>query len=383
MENNLKTKFSLSNMLFLLAYIPALAISSFYTTLYNQIVPSIYMNLIVVIALGILLFKFILIDRHSFLEYVAYVFLGTIVTASALNSHNKQFAILIIFCMMAKNIKNDAVIKSYLWVSIGTLVVAYLSTKLGKIPDLMYTRDLIVRHSYGIIYPTDFAAHIFYICCAYVYLRFKNYSFKDMLFLLVIALITYRQTDARLNFGMIILLAISTLLLKHSKLQFVMKKVWMIPIVSFLFTYFATKYFTLNSHFFSILNKLFSGRLGIVQETMNEYGVKWFGQKIIEHGWGGKGFYLNTRIFKYTYIDSSYMRLWIIYGILASVLFLCVITFLLKKVNSKRLILIVSLILLSGIIEQHFIDIAYNPFFILLVADYFKEKETLLTCKNI
>ncbi|MCT3025555.1 hypothetical protein [Pediococcus pentosaceus] len=382
MKNNLESNFDLGNLLFLIAYAPLLAMSSLFTSMYNQIIPNVYMNLILGISMGIFLLKTLVIDKNSPMEYFLFAGIGIVLLISTLRSGDKQLLILIAVCLMAKKINNNAIIRTYLIVSIAVLLFVYISTKIGKIPDLMYTRDLIIRHSYGIIYPTDFAAHVFYICCAYSFLRFEKYNIKDVLFLILTASILYRQTDARLNAGMIVALAMIIWIGKNGKINSIATKVWLVPALSFCFTYFSIKYYNSSSLFFNFLNKFFSGRLGIVQNIMNEYGLKVFGQKIIEHGWGGSGFYLNTNIFKYTYIDSTYMRLLIIYGILITFLFIVFISYLLKVNKNIKLILIIGLILLSGIIEQHFIDIAYNPFFIILVSDYFKKKG-LLQCKNI
>lgn len=382
MKNNLKSHIDFGSSLFLIAYIPLLVVSSLFTSMYNQIIPHAYMNLILGVSIGILLFKVLFIDKNSPLEYFIFIGIGFIFLISAVHSNNKQLLIFVIVCLMAKKINNNAVVRTYLIVSLAVLLFVYISTKIGKIPDLMYTRNLIVRHSYGIIYPTDFAAHVFYICCAYAYLRFEKYNIKDMLFLMVIALILYRQTDARLNAGMIIVLSIIIWLGKNKNINSIANKIWVVPLLSFGSTYFLTKYYDPNSLFLNFVNKFFSGRLGIVQNILDEYGLKIFGQKIIEHGWGGNGFYLNTNIYKYTYIDSTYMRLLIIYGVFATALFILFTSYFLKKDKNIKLLIIIALILVTGIIEQHFIDIAYNPFFIILVSDYFKRKGTL-QCENI
>lgn len=382
MKNNEKSNFDLSNLLFLIAYIPLLVASSLFTSMYNQIIPNSYMNLVVGASMGILLFKVLFVDKNTLFEYFMFAGIGITFFISSLGSGSRQLLIFMVVCLMAKKANNNAVIRTYLVVSISILLFVYFSTKIGKIPDLMYTRNLIVRHSYGIIYPTDFAAHVFYICCAYAFLRFEKFNIKDVLFLVFIALILYRQTDARMNAGMIIVLAVVIWLGKKERINYIATKIWLVPLLSFFFTYFSTKYYNSNSLFFSFLNKFFSGRLGIVQNIMDEYGLKMFGQKVIEHGWGGNGFYLNTNIFKYTYIDSAYMRLWIIYGVLVTFLFIFIFSYLLKIVKNTKLVLTIALILITGIIEQHFIDIAYNPFFIILVSEYFKKKGSL-QCKNI
>lgn len=94
-------------------------------------------------------------------------------------------------------------------------------------------------------------------------------------------------------------------------------------------------------------------------------------------GGGGNGINLITSINQYSYIDSVYLRLLIIFGIVPTVIFLCFTTLAMKYERDIVLLLILTLIFITGIIEQHFIDIAYNPFFMLMITDYFRERGKL------
>lgn len=94
---------------------------------------------------------------------------------------------------------------------------------------------------------------------------------------------------------------------------------------------------------------------------------------VIENGWGGSGFNLITAITPYSYIDAAYMKMLIVYGLIPTIMLIFFLTVTLKKISSKKIILIIGLILISGLIEEHLYDIAYNPFFIVLISEYFKK----------
>ena len=373
-QNKIKEKDNFGNLLFLIAYVPVLFISSLSTTLYVHVLPSYYINTIILFGMAVLCFKLLITDSYTFIQYMFYTIIAVVLMIATIKSGDKQVIILTAFLLMGKGTDDRSVIRAYFFVSIIVLLFSYFSTKLGWIMDLTYTRNMIVRHSYGIVYPTDFAAHIFYVCCAYAFLRYKKYDFKDVSLLTLIALLVYRQTNSRLDSGLIFILGIAIWIGKNNKFRRLINVSWLMAPLGFIFTYLSTKNFNSGSDFFAVLDKFFSGRLEIVQELMNEYGIKMWGQKIIEHGWGGMGFFINRNIYKYTYIDSTYMRLLLIYGIAACATFILMITFFTKKAKDTELLIIVALILFSGIVEQHFIDIAYNPFFILLVSNYYKEK---------
>ena len=65
----------------------------------------------------------------------------------------------------AKNVRFDNILKVYTAVVSVMLIVAAIASRTGVIADVIgYSpRNAAARHSYGIIYPTDFAAHIFYL----------------------------------------------------------------------------------------------------------------------------------------------------------------------------------------------------------------------------
>ncbi|MCV3556059.1 hypothetical protein [Pediococcus ethanolidurans] len=88
---------------------------------------------------------------------------------------------------------------------------------------------------------------------------------------------------------------------------------------------------------------------------------------------GGSGFNLITAITPYSYIDAAYMKMLIVYGLIPTIMLIFFLTATLKKISSKKIILIIGLILISGLIEEHLYDIAYNPFFIVLISEYFKK----------
>ena len=69
----------------------------------------------------------------------------------------------------AKNVRFDNILKVYTAVVSVMLIVAAIASQTGVIEDLIGLSPrnaAAARHSYGIIYPTDFAAHVFYLILA-------------------------------------------------------------------------------------------------------------------------------------------------------------------------------------------------------------------------
>lgn len=216
--------------------------------------------------MAVLCFKLLITDSYTFIQYMFYTIIAVVLMIATIKSGDKQVIILTAFLLMGKGTDDRSVIRAYLFVSIIVLLFSYFSTKLGWIMDLTYTRNMIVRHSYGIVYPTDFAAHIFYVCCAYAFLRYKKYDFKDVSLLTLIALLVYRQTNSRLDSGLIFILGIAIWIGKNNKFRRLINVSWLMAPLGFIFTYLSTKNFNSGSDFFAVLDKFFSGRLEIVQE---------------------------------------------------------------------------------------------------------------------
>ena len=100
------------------------------------------------------------------------------------------------------------IIRLYLIVGTISLIGIFLAAELRIIPNLVFVRDTtnVVRHSFGIIYSTDFAAHVLYLVLAHCYLRFDRLRGYHYFSYLIVAIFVWQTTDARLDALAIVLL---------------------------------------------------------------------------------------------------------------------------------------------------------------------------------
>ena len=109
------------------------------------------------------------------------------------------------------------ILKTYVGVA-GTIVLAvFLLSLLKVVPNLQYSRGAVIRNSFGFIYPTDFAAHCFYLYVAISYLLKDRYIGLRSLSGVLLALFIIKFCDARMN-------AISFWSLSCSFLFFILQK---------------------------------------------------------------------------------------------------------------------------------------------------------------
>lgn len=281
MKNSKYGNVFFGTLLFMSAYLPLLIVSFLNSTMYRDLLNPGITKGVILYAFLVLFLKFYLLDKHTPKEYMLYGIIELVVFVSYVQAESNTLFVFITILLFSIDVDEDVLVKGYLTTTLLLLLFTFFSTKMGWIEDLVYTRGTLLRHSFGAIYTTDFAAHVFYICCAYVFLRFKHYKLYDVLLLFFVASLVYRWTDARLNTIMIILLAVTSFIVKKEYVSWFIKRIWLlIPIPALVFSYVTTTFFNSNSHLLTLLNNLFSGRLSIVQGILNQYGIKVFGQKV-------------------------------------------------------------------------------------------------------
>lgn len=284
-------------------------------------------------------------------------------------SKNNILFMMILFMLASKNISIESINKCFMMILSISILIILVSSLIGIIPNLVFVRmGGINRNSFGILYPTDFAAYIFYLMCSYVYFRRNKYNRFDTLFLFLVATILLVFTDARFNCIGILLLIVIMQFKKYFFEKFVIKYSWLFPWLFGLGTVLVTVFFDENNLFMSSINNLLSNRLTIVHSMYLNYGLPLFGNYIDQHGFGANS--TNFAIYKYEYIDSAYMQLIMLFGITIFIFFLGYLCYLMHRTKDVDLLFLISLILLSGIVEPHMLEIHYNPFFIMLSSLY-------------
>lgn len=355
--------------IYLAGFLPMFIFFFLQSSMFNQIL-SLKKAIPLMLTVLILLFKIFILDKFTFREWLFGSALLLITSVVFIKTGDIQLFVLALCIFASKNIKASWLVWAYMIVGIVLLLLIIYSAQMGIIQNLTYMRGTILRHALGSVYPTDFASRIFYFCCGYIYLRGNTkYRVFDFFLLLFVASLVFRETDARLNTILILLLAIMTIL-KRSIKKIVQKWMWLIPLVCFSITYIGSIFYNPNNLIFSIFNTLFSNRFFIVNRVFQEYGVSFWGQKILETGLGGSGATLMRGTYGYVYIDSAYMRLLLIFGACATIIFLGLFSLIMKNTQDPTLIVILIVIFISGIIEEHFINISFNIFFIIATAKW-------------
>ena len=115
----------------------------------------------------------------------------------------------------------------------------------------------------------------------------------------------------------------------------------------------------------------------------DEYGIRVFGQKIEEHGSGGTQ--KDFGKYKYEFIDCSYLKLLMKYGIVSSIVVAVVslgYTHMLYDREKYKTMVIFLVIIVNSMIAHHYIEITYNFMIPILLCNYKHSREYELEDEN-
>ena len=266
----------------------------------------------------------------------------------------------------------DKIAKVCLFTSSFLLGFIIISSYVGIIRNYVENYDGRYREYLGFLYSLYPAAHMSNITSLTIYLKRKSIDWKAVSILLLANIWIFAKTNSRLSFGLSILTICLVLvfqyvpeLLKNNKmLQIGMK---------FSFVIFAcvslvcTLLYTENNIILQRFNTFLGNRLYFGKRSLFQFGVSFFGKSNIE--WVGNGLDKNGIVpfGESLYVDNLYIQVIQKFGIIFVVLVLILLTIaMIKIVEQKKYILafIFTMIAIHCIIDDLFLAIFYNPFWI-------------------
>lgn len=350
------------------------------TTPETLLIPT---NIMIVLFLKIILFdKY---NRRDFFTVIIPEIIFGILLYMALNiSYYSSYIIYYVFIIAARNVDFRKV--ALLTMSVGgtILVAVTVMSQFGIITDLVY--NLNTRHSFGFIYPTDYAAHVFFLTLTYFWYRKGKLKWFENLIILAIAGFLLYFCRAKLDSGCIILMVIFGAIYNckygikmYYNIRYIL--IYIMP-VAFLFMLILSLLYNENSSFMQFLDKnLFINRLHQSNMMLFRHGVTFWGQYVADVGYGGSLIPPED----YTFIDISYIRILIKYGIFVLVSVISAhIYFVRKRVLKGDFVtaIVFLLITINCMMAHHLIDFSYNIFFFIFFAKIDGYDTEILTLKD-
>ncbi len=366
--------------LFFTAFIARLVVTTWISTMFPQFPFLQKIALATVLACSVA--KILLYDSFSLGEIVAIGVVGICTVINFLKTGSSIMLVLLLLVVAAKDIDFKKILRVYIIVVGSIVAFSFVCSLMGVIINLKYYApdEKLFRNSFGIVYCTDFASHVFFLILAYFYVRSEKLKWYDYFLATILTVLTFKYTNGRLDFITslltIVLFAIGNTVRKQrgTKAEYIIKTsnfVWKnIALISMtvcsVFMYLFTIYYSDSTKWMVDFNEFISGRLNIGQNTLTENGFGFFGKRLTMHGAGG-----NTAIKwdVYNFIDCSYLYILVLSGITLLLAFIAVYAYSAYK-NGEDVYLMYAIILISinCMIAHHLQDISYNPFTLMIMA---------------
>ena len=257
---------------------------------------------------------------------------------------------------------------------VGTLfLVTFVCGAAGVIEDYTYTRNEVIRHSYGIVAPTNFGAMVFFLTLFWWYLRKERTTYLEAMAAAFLAGFLHWKCSARCSAA---LLAVLAVLMAGMRYWYQKKeKTFFLGLANILalspiLAAAGMILLTINykkTEFWIKLDTLLTSRLSLGRKALDVFPLKPYGQyiRMFSNAEGmGERYYF--------YIDSFYMQLALMYGLLilgAVLLALLVIGCKAKRQKDWILLWIIGLAAMHGLIEPHVVELPYCPLALALLAD--------------
>ena len=379
----------LSDALFVLAYGLAIFRGAIGNTTFTQYF-SIYGPFFIVtisFVTVLLLFKIIFLDRFSIRNLMLLLVIMAVLGFSFLRSGYSELLILLIILLGSKNIRIDNVVKTHFIVYGTVTLVAVICSLIGIIENY---KTFSGAYALGNTYSTDFAAGILELTLDYAYLKTRKWKMRYSVIYVIIALLLYRITHARMNSTLIIILGLVEIFVNKFKSDKTRNGSRLNIIVSLLFPTFAAislfvqgMYNKLTNPIFRTIDIFMSNRISYGYQAIQKYGLMAWGRRIdfIGAGWN-TATSINS---SYFYVDNGYLQCALLYGMIIMILICAGYSFIaISKKNRLNFGLIIVLLFYSiwGVIEPRIFYLIYAPFLIVIGITLLSDKERMISYKK-
>lgn len=348
---------------------------SFDTTMFYIQWPEDYEVILFIITCGIVMLKIGYSQKCQGLRWLFCVIMGVVFgLAWQHTGYNYLFLLYIpVLIAGAMDVDYRKILRVSFWINFATLALAFIGSCAGVIPDLSYEAEVGYRHSFGIVYTTDFAARVFYLLVIGWVLYDRVHVTVSLLMTAACTWFIWHYCQGKCSMITLVLFMAAIVYEYVTRNERLLKKmpirivdqfiVWLAPIGAGTIIYLSVIY-NYNVKWISTLDEILTRRLLLANKAINTYGFSFLGTAFEQNGSGGNTAYN----FFYNFIDSSYVLIILRYGIIVFTIFLMLIVYqsrsALKK-NYRKLLLAIMLVVVHSIVEHHMPEVNYNTFLIL------------------
>ena len=252
--------------------------------------------------------------------------------------------------------------------SIATFLVLCLTiyaSQKGIIANMFMNADGGYRFSLGFNYVSFASQRLFFALCTYLMFRGKRISYPELLVFLLATIYMYQQTSTSSPFYLsILILTYALLSIKIFKKEFIIGNFLSKALAQygFIVALAVILYFCFYSsgNLFHLVDQFTHNRLRLSVDGFRNFGVSWLGQPISFTTLDMFGNFTSN----YNYIDSSFVQLLVIDGLIVSAFMLFALTKVMKyfiSIQKDIVLACLGIMIIHGMFDPQMLVLRYSP----------------------
>ena len=267
--------------------------------------------------------------------------------------------------------------------SLATFLVLCLTifaSRKGIITNMFMNADGGYRFSLGFNYVSFASQRLFFALCTYLMFRGKRISYLELLALLLATIYMYQQTSTSSPFYLsILILTYALLSIKIFKKEFIIGNFWTKTLVQygFILALVIILYFCFYSsgNLFHLVDQFTHNRLRLSVNGFQNFGVSWLGQPISFTTLDMFGNFTSN----YNYIDSSFVQLLVIDGLIVSVFMLFALTKVMRyfvSIQKDIVLACLGIMIIHGMFDPQMLVLRYSPLILFISRLFIVNEDT-------
>jgi polymerase for repeating unit of receptor polysaccharide len=245
------------------------------------------------------------------------------------------------------------------------LCLTIYASQQGIIANMFMKADSGYRFSLGFNYVSFASQRLFFALCTYLMFRGKRVSYLELLALLLATIYMYRQTSTTSPFYLsILILTYALFSIKIFKKEFIIGNFLSKALAQYGFIvalevilYFC---FYSSDNLFHLVDQFTHNRLRLSVDGFRNFGVSWLGQPISFATLDMFGNFTSN----YNYIDSSFVQLLVIDGLIVSSFMLFALTKVMKyfiSIQKDIVLACLGIMIIHGMFDPQMLVLRYSP----------------------
>ena len=265
----------------------------------------------------------------------------------------------------ARDIDFRKLLATFSLATFSVLCLTIFASNKGVISNMFMRADGGYRFSLGFNYVSFASQRLFFALCTYLMFRGKRISYLELLGLLLATIYMYQQTSTSSPFYLsILILTYALLSIKIFKKEFIIGNFLSKALAQygFIVALAVILYFCFYSsgNLFHLVDQFTHNRLRLSVDGFRNFGVSWLGQPISFTTLDMFGNFTSN----YNFIDSSFVQLLVIDGLIVSAFMLFALTKVMRYFVSIRKDIVLAclgIMIIHGMFDPQMLVLRYSP----------------------